>query len=104
MARTISIFLVTLSVGCGGPGSRGDHGPGNGTPGCSDADGDGYGTGQDCLGLDCNDSVPVVHSQDQCDQFCADNGNMAPGCACNSAEPEICYFGGQGTLGVGACR
>ncbi|HXK19534.1 MAG TPA: hypothetical protein VNG33_17110 [Polyangiaceae bacterium] len=54
------------------------------SPGCTDADGDGYGVGANCActGLDCDDADDTV----------AD------------ALQKSCYTGKQGTLGVGTCQ
>ena len=55
---------------------------------CTDADGDGYGDGVDCLGPDCNDSDPSVHpggqelcnrADDDCDGQ-VDEGDACPPC------------------------
>ncbi|MHB8872962.1 MAG: MopE-related protein [Myxococcaceae bacterium] len=49
---------------------------------CDDADGDGFGTGPGCLGLDCDDADPAM----------GDTGVRS------------CYSGAAGTDGVGLCR
>jgi len=51
-------------------------------PGCTDADGDGYGPEATCAGLDCDDSDPAV------------TGTVAI---------AACYTGPPGTAGVAAC-
>ena len=70
---------------------------------CSDQDGDGYGVGPTCDGPDCNDYVDTIHEQAQCDDWC-ETHDVAPGCACDSNEPEICYLGDAATLGIGECH
>jgi hypothetical protein len=106
--RTLLGIVGALGlVACGGPNQQGggDADVGDDTSGgCSDIDGDGYGVGSDCAGPDCNESVPDIHTDEQCADFCAQSDNMAPGCACSDPEPAICYFGTDGTLGVGSCR
>jgi hypothetical protein len=102
-----ALGLLGFGCACGGPGTgtNGDDDIGDDDVGdCSDLDGDGYGVGAGCEGTDCNDSVPDIHTQEQCDQFCDDHGDLGPGCPCDAVEPEICYFGPAETLGIGACR
>jgi len=101
---TLLSFLLT-GCACGGPNHVGDDdGPGPDPDECSDPDGDGYGAGAGCLGSDCNESVPAIHSEEQCADYCDANSDMAPGCACSNPEPQVCYGGAAETLGVGACR
>ena len=54
------------------------------SPGCSDADHDGYGTGPTCMcaGIDCNDADPMV----------------------GSTATMKCYSGPPGTQGKGVCQ
>jgi hypothetical protein len=96
--------LLATGCACGGPGNGNGDDDDDGPAGCSDMDGDGYGVGVDCEGTDCNDSVPTIHTPEQCEQFCDEVAGMGPGCECDAVEPEICYFGPAGTLGIGACR
>ena len=103
-AMGAALTLTLAGCTCGAPGQNSDDDPPDDVGGCSDLDNDGYGVGSDCAGPDCNDSVPDIHTEEQCDDFCAARDDMAPGCACDSFEPEICYFGTPETLGVGACR
>ncbi len=103
----LSISLAAAGCACGGPGSGSggdddDDGPGI----CqSDQDLDGYGVGDACDGPDCDDLNADVHTQEQCDALC-DVDPHSTGCPCAEAdfpEPEICYTGDAGTLGVGVC-
>jgi len=72
---------------------------------CYDLDLDGYGEGGGCIGSDCNDSVPAIHLEQECDEYCRTARDLAPGCACSDVgASEACYGGGAETLGVGACR
>ncbi len=70
---------------------------------CSDMDADGFGVGDCCEGSDCDDSNPEVFRPDQCAALCKADPS-ATGCACDTPEPEICYFGPDGTIGIGSCR
>ncbi len=70
---------------------------------CNDLDGDGYGVGPACDGPDCDDSNPDLWTEAQCDAVC-DSDPHERGCACDAVEPEICYRGPEGTLGIGPCR
>ena len=47
--------------GVSGTGGTGGTAGAAGSPGCDDADGDGYGTGASCLGLDCAPDDATVH-------------------------------------------
>jgi hypothetical protein len=102
----LTIALVALhGCACGGPGAGtgdDDDDPNS----CSDVDGDGYGVGGLCEGPDCDDGNPGVWADAQCEQLCETDPH-ATGCDCDVAdnpEPEICYGGSEGTLGVGGCR
>jgi len=104
MARIIFAGLLFSGFGCGVATGGGGDDDDEGFPGaCSDVDGDGYGIGEGCQGDDCNESVPAIHAQAECDAYCEEHANVAPGCACDSNEPERCYGGDAGTLGVGRC-
>jgi len=70
---------------------------------CSDVDGDGYGAGAGCLGPDCDESDADLHDEAQCDAAC-DVDPTSTGCACDTAEPMVCYSGVADSLGVGTCR
>ncbi len=95
----LAAFVILIGA-CGG---RAGDGGGGGTPGgCSDEDGDGFGIGSECEGADCNDWVASIHTAEECDAWCA-SGEPAPGCPCDSPEPEACYTGMSETLGIGAC-
>ncbi len=65
---------------------------------CSDDDGDGYGSGEDCLGPDCNDSDPDCHEGDcciDCTDLDGDGYGVGADCAgpdCNDSDPE-CFAG-----------
>ncbi len=97
--RTIAILTAALAAGCdcGGPGSDGGS-DSDGDGGCVDQDGDGFGV--DCPdGDDCRDDDPTIHTEcPDCDE-----DPTATGCPCDVLEPEICYSGPAGTLGVGPC-
>jgi streptogramin lyase len=109
MVRTLQAIvlgLLAFLVGClcGGPSTGG--GGNGGFPGaCSDLDGDGFGVGDGCLGGDCNESVPAIHTDAECAAYCVENENLAPGCPCDGAtDEERCYGGPLDTVGIGACR
>lgn len=70
----------------------------DGTIGCVDNDGDGYGV--DCEnGPDCDDTDAFHHND--C-PHCM--GGPAEGCLCDTDEPVACYDGPDGTIDVGICR
>ena len=54
---------AAASGGQGGTGAGGDGGGGEGgaPPVCADADGDGFGDGPDCLGIDCDETSTSIH-------------------------------------------
>lgn len=67
---------------------------------CTDEDGDGYGRGRDCLGLDCDDENPDVHvgvTLDLCDGV----DNNCNGTIDEGFEPAACGEGACG--GLTAC-
>jgi hypothetical protein len=98
-------FALLGGCSCGGPGQNNDDDSiGDDVGGCSDVDRDGYGVGTDCDGPDCNDSVPDIHTEEQCADFCAEHGNLGTGCPCDDPEPQVCYYGAPETLGQGACK
>lgn len=82
------VIFSALALSCGSPGS-----------GCSDDDGDGYGTGDGCRGPDCNDDDPSCHAGDCCaGPVCTDADNDGygdhcdPGPDCNDDDPT-CWQG-----------
>ncbi len=100
-------LIVTLSP----PQPPLDGGPPNddaGTPpedagprDCLDPDGDGYGDGPDCTGLDCDESDDQVHpgAPELCNDIDDDcDFGVDEGCDCQLADNHIC-----GTI-VGECR
>ncbi len=99
-----AVTAVSLAAGCGGYRSRlpGGDEPLDPEEDCADADGDGYGTGNDCLGQDCNDLAAEVH--EGCDRWCDEQGPGTPGCPCDALEPALCYQGPAGTGESGECR
>ncbi len=97
--RTVTVVLWFAGGGCGG--YRAHEPPA--APSCDDIDGDGYGSGDLCAGSDCDDSNPKMWTDEQCAAACEANP-LGEGCPCESVEPEICYDGAPGTLGVGECR
>lgn len=110
MLRHSLWLLVTLALcvgGCGSPEESDDDddddvggdGDADADGTCSDADGDEYGVGDGCLGDDCDDTNPNIT---ECD--CGPDGLAhAAGCACDTAQPEVCYEGTAGTPGTGDC-
>ena len=68
---------------------------------CRDEDGDGYGRGPDCLGSDCDDDNPMIHSgvtSDPCDNLDNDCDDITD----ESFVPESC---GQGVCaGLSICE
>ena len=91
---TIGLFFLTACASQATPGSD-DVPP---ETGCSDQDADGFGIGTECDGPDCNDLVADIHEDAQCAEWCATH-DVAPGCACTSAEPTACYLGPEGSMG-----
>jgi hypothetical protein len=79
---------------------------------CVDADGDGYGTGPECLGSDCNDADPAIHpgAMERCDgvdsncdgsadtagtaldAYCQGTCNGEP---CTYTLPPVCFYPGR---------
>jgi hypothetical protein len=100
---TTSFAAALVLAGCAWPDAPGPAAP---PVGCSDVDGDGHGVGRDCAGPDCDDSNPDAWDEAQCSATCAIDPHSSA-CPCDSAaspEPEICYGGPAGTIGIGACR
>ncbi|MBI2893645.1 MAG: hypothetical protein HYY06_08840 [Deltaproteobacteria bacterium] len=99
-------FGITVPEGGGGGGGGGGGDDDDDEPAvdCEDPDGDGFGSGPDCAGSDCNESVPAIHDDAECEEYCAASGNLAPGCACDGGDPQPCYGGDPGTIGIGPCR
>jgi hypothetical protein len=97
--KTTIMVLALGALGCGGYRAHEPPAP----PSCDDLDGDGYGSGDLCLGSDCDDRNADVWTDDDCAEFC-DANPLSAGCPCTAVEPEICYDGAPGTLGVGVCR
>jgi hypothetical protein len=96
-APTFSVFI--LIAACGGYRKHGQP-P---APSCDDADGDGYGVGDLCLGTDCDDDDASAWAEEDCRARCDDDPTLA-GCPCDAAEPDVCYSGPAGTSGTGPCR
>jgi DNA-binding beta-propeller fold protein YncE len=100
--RAKLMAVVVSFAACGGYRSTPLSDPDAGGHGdCLDADGDGYGEGTDCDGSDCNDAVPAVHAESECEALCA--AGPAPGCPCDALEPTVCYGGSPETIGIGDC-
>lgn len=103
-ARCIRVVsLLALACGSSPPDPVVDAGTDAG-PGCPypDADLDGFGDAA-CGGPDCDDQDPAVHTAAECRARCVQDEHAAT-CACTALEPETCYTGPAGTLGVGECR
>jgi len=101
-----SLLAIAVLSGCGGgrdPGAT-DGDDDDGPPGCIDGDADGYGFGGGCDGPDCDDGDPNVWTEESCQARCEEFGGLAPGCPCDVMDTRSCYFGSEGTLGIGACR
>ncbi len=96
MGRIASLGLVcaVLAAAC----YRKEQEPVPQPPTCSDADGDGYGEGVDCLGPDCDAADPARHA---CD--CPD-GAAAYGCPCPAFDVTGCFDGPGEAAGVGQCQ
>ncbi len=64
---------------------------------CDDQDGDGYGTGSDCLGIDCDDGDKNVHpgATEVCGNGKNDNcvGGVDEGCAADCDDPDLDGYG-----------
>lgn len=75
---------------------------------CNDQDGDGYGRGRDCLGLDCDDENPEVHpgvTQDLCDGIDNNcNGSVDEGFESTSCGQGTCSGRTVCLAGVESCE
>jgi len=90
MRKTVSIVLASafvLSFAACGDDNVGSN---NNTVNCTDADGDGYGVGADCLGADCNDADAQCYTANDacCSASCtdADGDGYGVGTGCLGAD------------------
>jgi len=110
MSRWSSLFFFVFVVAACQPGrgggddddddDTGGEGEGEGEN-CSDPDGDHYGSGDDCLGDDCDQADPALW--DQCGQDCEAHPERT-GCPCDADGAVGCYTGPEGTQDVGICH
>jgi hypothetical protein len=100
LVRALHLLAVLSMVGCGAPGTTTGGGDDDGGD-CTDLDGDGYGVGEGCGGIDCDDTDPGTHSG------CGENCDVEPtgtGCPCTDGSAAVeCFMADPALIGVGRC-
>lgn len=91
--------MLALACGGGGGGDDDTSGEGEGEDDCYDLDHDGWGSGVNCAGTDCDEGNPARHSG--CGEDCVALPEDV-GCPC-SGQPVPCFDAAIDLAGVGQC-